>query len=196
MPTPVIDNLIETSVHARRGASEFVNVFYSACPNSAPNITDLNNAASAVGTAYDDNLDAFHTSIRFDYVYSRSLQGSSSLSYTSVFADDTTGTETSAALPSPIAAVITHRSSFIGRSHRGRTFTFGLAINFGTIDTCDEVYILKWFNLISEIETNLDGSDQFLAIASLKYLSYVPVQAITSDGIYRVQRRRELGVGS
>lgn len=196
MPTPTIPYLIEVALHASQGGQQRVNVLHCIGENVSPTNDDVINAANAMKDAVEANLVAWTDEVTFNYVTAKSLRGTSSVESTVAFGTGTTGANSTGSAPSPIALVITLRSSFIGRRNRGRVFTFGTVKDNTTADIFEPGYVGLVLDWLEEWTANLNVSSLFPVIASLRYRGWVLVQELTTDAVVRVQRRREVNVGS
>lgn len=195
MPAPLIPFLIQLGIVARSEDSQLVNVFHAIGVNSTPTSEDLIDTTTAVGAAVNTFLGVFHDRISFERIHARTFRGPGTLTHDYVFAPGTTGTNSNPPLPDVLALVASLRSIFIGRTNRGRIYTFGATTNDFAANDWTSAYSTDVLDFVAQVQGNLIDEGFALVIGRPTYESFTIVDSVSTDAIVRVQRRREKGSG-
>lgn len=101
------------------------------------------------------------------------------------------GSQAGDALPSNVALVMSQYTALRGRQHRGRTYIGGFDELFNqTTGVANPTYVATLNTQAAGLLTSLVGSVVALVVASYKYASSEPVTALTFNGTWDTQRRR------
>src|SRR5512145_987200 len=168
-----VPNAAQVVINQRLHGEEVVNVLHFARSGGFP-LASLGALATLVSTNWvSEVLPNLSADLTLESVVARDLSVADGQQAVQAVSPAEAGGIGQAALPGNVAYVITHRTAFIGRSRRGRTYLAGLGEDDVTANTFLTVRADALATAFNTLRTELAGAGFFFCIVS-RYTNGAP----------------------